>query len=165
MSVTPWRYVFYIYLRFALNENSASGMWLPQKSVHSFPSSRYMVLGWRWRIWMWSNFFFFFAHKKYSRSFVKLQLNPWCHMDYFIDLLAKFVLILICVLKMNGSYGFGTTHGWVINDRLFIFGWTIPLKPDLTVILESHHISWLRACIWSPLWIDENTMWNGRLQS
>ncbi len=30
----------------------------------------------------------FFAHKKYSRSFVKLQLNPLCPMDYFIDVLA-----------------------------------------------------------------------------
>ncbi len=26
------------------------------------------------------------------------------------------------------SYGLGTTWGWVINDRLFIFGWTIPLR-------------------------------------
>ncbi len=26
------------------------------------------------------------------------------------------------------SYGFGTTWGWAINDRIFIFGWTIPLK-------------------------------------
>ncbi len=27
----------------------------------------------------------FFAYKKYSRSFIKLQLNLWCHLDYFID--------------------------------------------------------------------------------
>ncbi len=26
------------------------------------------------------------------------------------------------------SYGFGMTWGWVINDRIFIFGWTIPLS-------------------------------------
>ncbi len=32
--------------------------------------------------------------------------------------------ILICVPKTTG---FGTTRGWVINDRIFIFGWTIPL--------------------------------------
>ncbi len=25
------------------------------------------------------------------------------------------------------SYRFGRTWGWVINDRIFIFGWTIPL--------------------------------------
>ncbi len=26
------------------------------------------------------------------------------------------------------SYGFGMTWGWVINDRIFIFGWTNPLS-------------------------------------
>ncbi len=26
------------------------------------------------------------------------------------------------------SYRFGTRWGWVINDRIFIFGWTIPLN-------------------------------------
>ncbi len=67
----------------------------------------------------------FFVYKKYSRSFVKLRLNPRCHMDYFTDLLAAFldvgrgniiavygrvkelseciINILICVLKMNGG--------------------------------------------------------------
>ncbi len=29
-------------------------------------------------------FYFFFEHKKCSRNFVKLWLNPWCHLDYFI---------------------------------------------------------------------------------
>ncbi len=36
-------------------------------------------------------FRFHFAHKKYSRSFIKLRLNTWCHMDYFTDLLATFL--------------------------------------------------------------------------
>jgi len=36
-------------------------------------------------------FFFFFVYKKCSRSFVKLRLNPSCHMDYFTDLLAIFL--------------------------------------------------------------------------
>ncbi len=27
------------------------------------------------------------------------------------------------------SYGFGTTWGWVINDRIFILRWTNPLSP------------------------------------
>ncbi len=35
--------------------------------------------------------FVFFSHKKYSRSFVKLRLNHWCHMDYFNDFLATFL--------------------------------------------------------------------------
>ncbi len=38
-------------------------------------------------------FFVFFAYKKYSRSFIKLRLKPWFHMDYFTDLLAMFLYI------------------------------------------------------------------------
>ncbi len=66
--------------------------------------------------------FVFFAHKKCSRSFVKLRLNHWCDMDYLNDVLACLSLdrvrmltvygrvrelseliknILTCVLKMN----------------------------------------------------------------
>ncbi len=49
----------------------------------------------------------FFAYKKYSRSFVKLWLNPWCHMDYFTDLLATFLDVdrvnYIATLSMGGS--------------------------------------------------------------
>ncbi len=91
--------------------------------------------------------FVFFVHKKYSRIFVKLRLNHWCHMDYFNDLLAMFlsldhVRILAVYKRALGihqkylnlcsedewrSYGFETTWRWVTNDRIFIFGWTIPL--------------------------------------
>ncbi len=69
----------------------------------------------------------FFVYKKYSRCFVKLRLNPWCHMDYFTDVLATFLCvdsgnilsvyiwrvrelsdsiknILICVPKMNDGF-------------------------------------------------------------
>ncbi len=35
--------------------------------------------------------FIFFCPQKCSRSFVKLLLNPLCHMDYFTDLLATFL--------------------------------------------------------------------------
>ncbi len=37
---------------------------------------------------------------------------------------------LICVNELDEwrYYGFGMTWGWVINDRILIFGWTIPLK-------------------------------------
>ncbi len=51
-----------------------------------------MALGWHGGDKLLNKVFCFsFAHKKYSRSFVKLQLNPWCHMDYFTDLLAMFL--------------------------------------------------------------------------
>ncbi len=71
-------------------------------------------------------------------------------MDYFNDVLATFLSldrgsilavygrvrelsefiknILICVPKMNeGLTGLERHKGWVINDRIFIFGLTIPL--------------------------------------
>ncbi len=35
--------------------------------------------------------FVFFAHTKYSRSFIKLMLNHWCHMNYFNDVLTTFL--------------------------------------------------------------------------
>ncbi len=76
--------------------------------------------------WRWKSSFLFSVHKKYSRSFVKLRLNHWCHVDYFTNVLAKFLglktfllrcclwrfrklldfikKILICVLKMNEGF-------------------------------------------------------------
>ncbi len=33
--------------------------------------------------------------------------------------------------RIGSAYGFGMTWGWVINDRIFILGWTMPLKPTL----------------------------------
>ncbi len=33
----------------------------------------------------------FFANKKYSRSFISLSLNQWCHMDYYINVLTTFL--------------------------------------------------------------------------
>ncbi len=37
----------------------------------------------------------------------------------------------LCSEDERRSYGFGTTWGWVINDRILIIGWTIPLKSGL----------------------------------
>ncbi len=38
----------------------------------------------------------------------------------------------LCSEDEQRSYRFGTTCGRVINDRIFIFGWTIPLR-DLSI--------------------------------
>ncbi len=85
----------FIYLRFDLNENSASGMRLTEESVRSFHPADILQNGTRVTqrrlIWIKSFFFFSFAHKIYSCTFVKLRLNPWYHMDYFTDLLATFL--------------------------------------------------------------------------
>ncbi len=61
-------------------------------------------------------------------------------MDYFTDLLATFLdldrvnhiavygmvrELSECIKKYEQSfYGFGTTWGWVINDKIFILGWS-----------------------------------------
>ncbi len=34
----------------------------------------------------------------------------------------------LCSAEQRNSYRFGTTWGWVNDDRIFIFGWTIPLR-------------------------------------
>ncbi len=34
----------------------------------------------------------------------------------------------LCSAEQLNSYRFGTTWGWVNDDRIFIFGWTIPLS-------------------------------------
>ncbi len=81
--------------------------------------------------------FLFFAQKKYSCSFIKLWLNLWCHMDYFNDVLAKFLRLERCsccclcrfrepsnfIKNLNlcsedvlqRSYSFGMTLGWVFK--------------------------------------------------
>ncbi len=70
--------------------------------------------------------FLFSLRKKYSRSFVKLQWTDWCHMDYFVDHLGTF--LNLCSEDERRSYGFGTTSGWVINDRIFFFWVNYPFK-------------------------------------
>ncbi len=36
----------------------------------------------------------------------------------------------LCSAEQRHSYRLGTTWGWVNDDRIFIFGWTIPLSGD-----------------------------------
>ncbi len=49
--------------------------------------------------------FVFFVHKKYSCSFITLQLNHWCHMDYFNDVLIAFLGLecVSCIAVYGGS--------------------------------------------------------------
>ncbi len=49
--------------------------------------------------------FVFFAHKTYSRSYVKLRLNHWCHMDYLNNGLTTFLGLecCTCVAVYGGS--------------------------------------------------------------
>ncbi len=49
--------------------------------------------------------FVFFAHKKYSRSFIKLRLNHCCHMDYLTMSLLPFwaLNVVVVLLSMQGQ--------------------------------------------------------------
>ncbi len=87
-----------------------------------------------------------------TTQIIKLRLNPWYIMDYFNDLFSTFLdLDHVRTLAVYGrvcehsdyikkylnlfsederrSYGFETTWGWAINDRIFSCGWTNPLSP------------------------------------
>ncbi len=84
------------------------------------------------------------AHKKYSHGFIKLRLNHWCHMDCFNDSylsgpwtcliasllsmgvsessqISSYKYLNLCSEDERRSYRFGTTRGWVINDRTLFF--------------------------------------------
>ncbi len=90
--------------------------------------------------------FVFFAHKKYSRSFVNvtwtivtISLQPfWALIVSLPSMEGQRALRMhqkyldLCFEDERKSYGFGMTWGWVIHDRIFIFGWTIPLNEYLT---------------------------------
>ncbi len=105
----------------------------------------------------------FFAHKTYSCSFVKLQSNPWCYMDNFIDVLTMFLDLgtfqLYCCLCRDSklsdfikniriwcfedewrSCGFGTKRGWLINDNIFIFWENYPFKEGVCVYIYSLYV-------------------------
>ncbi len=89
--------------------------------------------------------FVFLALKDYSRSFIKLRLNPrWTIL--MMSILPFWALNMsVALLSMQGqkilgfhqkylnlcsederkSYRFGITWRWVINDRTFFGGWTL----------------------------------------
>ncbi len=48
-----------------------------------------------------SHFFVFYVHKKYSRSFINLRLNHWCHMDYFNDILTTLNVVATCLCRVR----------------------------------------------------------------
>ncbi len=123
---------------------------LPQNPDSSVCSTTRMCRGTlmnvqREEIVEWSCYFVFFVYKKYSRSFITLRLNLWCHIDYFNNVLTTFwaLNVLVALLSMQGqkAHAFhqniliwvlkmneGLT-GWHDDDWIFIFGWTMPLRP------------------------------------
>ncbi len=103
--------------------------------------------------------FFFFAYKKYSRKLCKITVEPLMPHGLFYRCpcyVSGPGNIVVALLSMEGqralpihqkylhvcsederrSYRFGTTWGWVINDRIFIFEWTN------TLIIRIINVSW-----------------------
>ncbi len=100
----------------------------------------------------WVNGYFLFCLRKknYSCSVAKWKLSHWCHHGLFyrcfyyvsgpgnisVAFLSMGLRALwfhqkhlhLCSEDERRSWGFGTTWGWIINDRILILGWTIPLK-------------------------------------
>ncbi len=79
----------------------------------------------------------FFAHNKYYRSFVKLRLNRWYHMDVFND-----VLTTILGLERGSSlvvYG-GSENSW-FSPKFLLIKWNAKFKVLWTKIYS-------RKCSW-----------------
>ncbi len=110
-----------------------------------------------------------FAHKKYSCSFAKLKLSHWLatglfyRCPYYVSGPGNISVVLLstegqralrihqryltlCSEDEQTSYRFGTTWGWVINDRTFILGWTKPLKSCFLCSSDAHG----RTLLWFP---------------
>ncbi len=122
--------------------------------------------------------YLFSLRTKYSRSFIKLRLNHWCHMDYFNNVLATFLglecgSILAVYAGSDSSWilekylnlcsedeRFGTTWGWVINGRILILGRTIPLMITCSlnccscaiIFYLAHLVTICWKCVKQKLW-------------
>ncbi len=56
-----------------------------------------------------------------------------------------FYISFLCSTEERNSCRFGTTWGWVNDDRIFIFGWTVPLKPLVYVFKTNKQIHLLKS--------------------
>ncbi len=100
---------------FHLNVNKAQCMHVLRKQLHTHTDTFQMALGVACCLWEGQRALGF--HHKY--------LN-------------------LCSEDERRFYGFGLTWGWGINDRIFIFGWTIPLNQKrhcatITSLLSSYN--------------------------
>ncbi len=79
------------------------------------------------------------------------------------QILSKIYLNL-CSEDERRSYRFGTTGGWVINDRIFIFGWTNPLIFSSKVNCYSSKTGWTGCYLFllTPEVLEHNC-WQGSL--
>ncbi len=60
----------------------------------------------------------------------------------------------LCLAEQRNSYRFGTTWGWVNDDRIFIFGWTIPLSLAWVYALLKNTSVSISEDIYTVWWIN-----------
>jgi len=77
--------------------------------------------------WIKSLFLFCFCAQKVFSSLHNIKVEPLLPMCGSDTLGFHQKYLNLCSEDERRSYGCGTTWGWVINDRNFIFGWTYPL--------------------------------------
>ncbi len=76
----------------------------------------------------------------------------------------------LCSKDERRSYGFGTTWGWVINDKNFILGWRNPLNRQILLCIK---ITVMLPSFWSqvssPVWLFDLrwklSFWQNSLQN
>ncbi len=63
---------------------------------------------------------------------------------------------ILCSAEERNSYRFGTTLGWVNDDSIFIFGWTIPLtKYTCKAKTYTKYLS-VCLCLYSTWWLHKD---------
>ncbi len=92
-------------------------------------------------------------------EFCLLNINNTHYVDYALRIHQKH--LNLCSEDERRSYGFGTTWGGVINDRIFIFGWTVPLMKSCwsdtiwfylkKILMYDCLIRGLKSLIWAGL--------------
>ncbi len=117
-------------------------------------------------------------------------VNPlMSNMDYFTDVRFWTLIVFINLLSMEGqralgfhqkylnlcsedeqrSYRFRTTWGRVINDRIFVFGWNWPFKPDVSMCdlplnqwsaTGGPRVSLISGLCPQPHYFDSDWFWN-----
>ncbi len=78
---------------------------------------------------------------------VQGQRALWFHQKY----------LHLCSEDEWRSYGFGTTWGWVINDRIFILGWTIPLSSSFFFFFFLLNLNYWKLFFTFAVLVNNNT--------
>ncbi len=79
-----------------------------------------------WRMWETEQFW---ETIDFHSIFFSYYGTQWCPKSAWLQMFFKISLFVFGrTKKCCGSSRFGTTWGWVNDDRIFILGWTIPLS-------------------------------------